>query len=87
MLEQELEYFERNLSAWLTENQGRFALVHGQELVGMFNTNDDALSEGARQFGLSSFLIRPVLPSAGTITAPALTLGLLRAHSPHTSSV
>jgi hypothetical protein len=81
MLEQELHVYDEHLSEWLGQYRGRFVLVKGAELVGVFNTVDEALAEGARRFGLSSFLVRRVEPVQEEVRIPALTLGLLRADS------
>jgi hypothetical protein len=81
VLEQEREFYEAHLGDLLKGYAGRFVLIKGQELVGAFDTMDDALEEGARRFGLSSFLVRRVQPSPDVIEIPSLTLGLLRADS------
>jgi hypothetical protein len=41
------------------------------------------LSEGARRFGLDSYLIRQVEESEEPVSIPALTLGILGANTPH----
>jgi hypothetical protein len=76
----ELEYYNRNLKDWLRRYPGRVVLVKGDELVGVFDDEDEALVEGARRFGLTSFLIRRVLPQQAEIRIPAMTLGVLRAN-------
>lgn len=77
VLEKEIEAYERNLEDWLRQYKDRFVLVKGEKLIGVFNTTDEALSEGARQFGLESFLVRQVKEEEEKISVPALTLGLL----------
>ena len=81
MLEQERAFYERNLPQWLERYAGRFVLIKGEELIGTFDTVDDALAEGARRFGLESFLVRRVEAAPQEIQIPALTFGLLRADS------
>lgn len=57
-------------------------LVKDAELIGAFNTIDDALAEGARRFGLTPFLVRQVTATKEKeIDIPALKLGILRADS------
>jgi hypothetical protein len=55
-------------------------LVKGDRLVGTFDTLDDALSAGARDYGLDSYLVRHVEETEAEILIPALTLGLLGAN-------
>lgn len=86
MLEQELKIFENNLPEWLKSHSGKFALIKGDELIGFFNTTDEALEVGARRFGLQPFLVRRITAQQEEIRIPALTLGVLRADFPHTIS-
>jgi hypothetical protein len=83
MLEKERKYFEQNRTEWLKQNPGKFVLIKNEELIGFFNTQQEALVEGARRFGAESFLVRQVEESEQLIYIPALTLGILRANSTH----
>ncbi len=58
-LERELEAYKRKLPE-LKADEGKFALIHGDDLVGVFGTYEDALSEGYKQFGLEPFLVRQI---------------------------
>ena len=80
MLDQEIAYYQHHLLEWLGSNAGKFALVKGSELIGFYNSIGEALSEGARRFGLESFLVRRVVSSQDEIKVPALTLGILYAN-------
>ena len=79
MLENELQYFEKNRKQWVSLYQGKFVLIKGEELLGIFDKPEDALAEGARRFGLASFLVLRVEETTEPIYIPALTLGILRA--------
>jgi len=59
-LDQEIRFYNDNLADWLTRFKDRFVLVKGDELIGVYNTSSEALAEGARRFGLQSFLVRQV---------------------------
>ncbi len=83
MLKKERKYFEAHRAEWLKQNPGKFVLVKNEELVGIFNTQQEALIEGARRFGTESFLVRQVEESEQVVYIPALTLGILRADSAH----
>ncbi len=79
MLEQELSYYSQKLSEWLDEYRGRFVLVKDHELIGVFDTFEDGVTEGARRFGLSPFLVRRVQENTEEVKIPAFTLGVLNA--------
>lgn len=83
MLEKERKYFEQNRKQWVARYPGKFVLIKGEELIGTFDKPEDALAEGARQFGLDSFLVRKIQEVDEPIYIPALTLGILRADSTH----
>ena len=82
MLEKERKYYSDHFAEFKERYFGKFVLINEDQFIGAFNTIDDALSEGARRFGLEPFLVREV-SAAGEkeINIPALTLGLLRADS------
>jgi hypothetical protein len=85
MLEAELQYFAENLPQWLEKHADRVALIKGQELIGLFDNEQEAIAEGARKYGLDSFLVRRITAHQPEFTAPALTLGILRADHPSSS--
>ena len=53
-------------------------VIKGEDVLGFFDSLDEALSAGGARFGLSSFLVRRAGEQQETIDIPALTLGLLR---------
>lgn len=81
MLEQERQFYSDSLAGWLSRYPGKFILVKERELVGAFDTIEEALATGARQFGMQPFLVRRVAPSEETVSIPALSLGILSADS------
>ncbi len=81
MLEQERQFYDEHLQEWLQKYHNRFVLVKGRELIGTFDTNEEALTEGARRFGLDSFLVRRVEEKQPLVDIPALALGILSANS------
>ena len=77
MLEDEIRYYEENLSTWLSLHEGRFVLVKERDLIGIFDAHGDAVAEGIGRFGLTSFLVRRVKPEQPLIYIPSLAHGLL----------
>jgi hypothetical protein len=84
MLEQERDFFNRSFEEWMKQFPGRVALVKGDKLIGVFDTDEDAITEGARQFGLSPFLVRRVAPERLLQYPPAVALGIVRGSTPST---
>jgi len=41
-------------------NEGKFALIKGNDLIDVFGTYEDAIKEGYAKFGLEPFLVRQV---------------------------
>ncbi len=82
MLESEIDYFEAHREELLAKHRHQFVVVKGSELIGAFSTDEEAITEGARRFGLESFLVRKVEESEEPINIPALTLGILGANTP-----
>ena len=58
-LEKELETYRQKLSE-LREKEGKFALVHGDEVADVFSSYEDALKEGYRKYGLEPFLVKKI---------------------------
>lgn len=79
MLEKERAFFKSNLSKWLKESKGRTVLIKEESLVGFFDNEEAALSEGARLFGNTPFLVRRIQEDRGDILIPSLTFGILSA--------
>lgn len=58
-LEIELATYQRLLPT-LACDEGRFALIAGENLLGIFDTYPDALAEGYRERGLEPFLVKRI---------------------------
>ena len=81
VLDQERAIFEQNSAEWARQHPGKFSVVKGDSLAGVFATIDEALSAGVRSFGMVPFLVRQLGQPPELISIPALTMGLLRADS------
>jgi hypothetical protein len=82
-LERELATFQAHLSEWSRAHSGKFALVVGEELIGVFDTPEKAYEAGILRFGNIPMLIRQLRPDDETAFLPALTLGLIYADPAH----
>jgi hypothetical protein len=59
-LEKELTTY-REMLPTLKNNEGKFVLVHGDKIVDLFSTYEDAIKAGYQQFGMLPFLVKKVL--------------------------
>lgn len=85
MLDNERKTFEEKREELVAQSLGKFVLIKDSNVIGVYNTIEEALSEGARRFTKEPFLARRIAPKADReINIPALTLGILRANSTHT---
>lgn len=55
-----------------TKHLGKWVLIHNKELVGVFDSFDEAANDAVRKFGRGPYLIRQV--GAAPITLPASVL-------------
>lgn len=58
-LQKELEAFER-LKSQLLEQEGKYAVIHGDELIGVFSSYEDALKAGYQKVNLLPFLVKKI---------------------------
>lgn len=58
-LQKELETYRRELPNIL-DKAGKFALVHDEQVVSIWESYEDAIQEGYRLFGLSPFLVKQI---------------------------
>lgn len=60
-LETELETFEGHHAELLGTAEGQWALVHDDAVIGVFETQGDAVKEGYRRLGNVPFLVKQIL--------------------------
>ena len=58
----ELEFYETHKLEWLKNNEGEFAVVKGENLLGFFADFHKAYCAGVERYGLSTdFLVKRVV--------------------------
>jgi hypothetical protein len=77
--------FDKHRDDLLRQYPGKFVVIKEQQLLGSYDTIQDALGDGAREFGVVSFLVRRTDEVPEEVSIPALTLGILRADPSHTT--
>lgn len=58
-LELELETYKSKFPE-LKENEGKFVLIHGADVVDLYGTYEDAIKEGYAKFKLEPFLVKRI---------------------------
>jgi len=59
-LEREQETYQRELARLLAEASGKYVLIHGNEVAGLYDTYQDAIREGYLKFKLEPFMVKRV---------------------------
>lgn len=76
-LQTEFEYFQKQKQEYLKLYKGQFVLIKDVELAGTFTTEAEAYNAGLEKFGNQPFFIKQVLDNEGTVSYPALTVGMI----------
>jgi hypothetical protein len=79
-LEVEIEFFEKQKAKLLSEHEGKFVVILGQQLQGAYDTVENAYNAGVQAFGDRQFLVRKVTSAEQDLTNLALLHGLINAH-------
>jgi hypothetical protein len=58
-LEKELETYKNKFEE-LKQHEGKFVLIHGENVIDTFTSYEDAVKEGYKQFGLKPFLVKQI---------------------------
>ena len=60
-LEKELETYRLKLPELRADNEGKFVLIHGTEVVNTYTSYEDAIRDGYARFGIDrSFLVKQI---------------------------
>ncbi len=60
-LERELETYKNKLAELLAnEGEGKFVLIHGDSVVDVFGTYEDAIKKGYAKFKLEPFMVKQI---------------------------
>jgi hypothetical protein len=79
-LDKEIATFERMRPDLEKHHSGKFVLIHGEDLVGTFDTEDTVIREGLRLFGRGPFLVRKVGEQPMRIPVSAHQISPANAH-------
>jgi len=74
-LQQELHFFDEHRRELLRAAAGRYALIKGSELVGTFDSENEAVGAGYRRFGNEPFLVKHVVEADVALPFATFNLG------------
>jgi len=80
MLEQEIAYYESIKDDLVRHHDGKFALIIGNEQLGVFDKSEDAYKRGIELRGNVPMLIKQIRQDERVEMVPAMVLGLINAH-------
>ena len=69
-IDREMATFQANLPTLLEKDAGRNVLIHGERVVGIWDTKAEALEEGYRQFLFEPFLVHPIVAHEKPVFVP-----------------
>ena len=61
LLDSELRVYEQNRDQLLESAEGKFVLIHCDQVVGIYDSKMDAIAAGYQQFGNVPFLVKQIL--------------------------
>ncbi len=76
VLQQELDFFESQRFPLLDQAPGRYALIKGSELIGVFDSELEAARVGYRQIGNVPFLIKHIVEADLPLVFTSFNLGV-----------
>ena len=75
-LETEVQYFNEHRAEFLEQAAGKFALIKGDRLIGMFDSEISAIRNGYQKLGNVPFLVRQVTEVDIPLTFTSFNLGV-----------
>jgi hypothetical protein len=76
VLQQELEFFEQQRLKLFARAPGKYALVKGANLIGVFDTELEAIRAGYEKVGNEAFLVKHIVEADVPLTFTSFNLGI-----------
>lgn len=80
MLDAELKFLHDNRAELIKNYAGKFLVIKGAEVTGVYETRESALAGAAEKHGLADVLIRRPEDAEELVSIPALAFGLIHAN-------
>ena len=59
----ERQVFDDHIEEWRASLTGKFVLIHGKEVVGFYDSIEEAFIQGSKRYGMADFFIEQILPA------------------------
>lgn len=59
----ERKTFKENLANWRQSHVGKFVLIKNTDVIGFYDSLEQAFSKGSSLFGMDDFFIQQILPA------------------------
>jgi hypothetical protein len=76
VLQQELDFFEQQRLELFASAPGKYALVKGPKLIGIFDTELEAIRAGYQKIGDEAFLVKHIVEADVPLTFTSFNLGI-----------
>lgn len=76
VLQQELDFFESQRVELFERAPGKYALIKGSTLIGIFDTELEAIRAGYHTIGNEAFLVKQILEADVPLTFTSFNLGI-----------
>ena len=67
-LEQEFNYYLQNQASLVGLYNGKFIVIHDNQVIGAFDTEQEAIKEASKQYPLGTFLVQKCEPGTASYT-------------------
>lgn len=75
ILDTELKTYKQHHDALLGTAEGKCVLIHGDEIVGVYDSKMDAIAQGYREFGNVPFLVKKIVKIESPLNFTSHLLG------------
>jgi hypothetical protein len=76
VLQKELDFFEQQRVELFTQAPGKYALVKDSELIGIFETELEAIRAGYQKIGNKAFLVKHIVEADVPLSFTSFNLGI-----------
>lgn len=76
VLSQELKTYEQHRERLLSEHEDKWVLIHGDQILGTYHAEMDAIEAGYQQLGVVPFLVKKIERFERPATFGASLLGI-----------
>jgi hypothetical protein len=70
VLDREWETLQANLPALLEKEEGRYVLIHQEQIIGVWDAQEEAFEEGYRRFLFEPFMVHRIVADEKPIFVP-----------------